>query len=237
MTPPAATIVLPLEGRAYAALEDAANRRFPGRIALVSSFGAEAAVLLHMAARINRRWPVLFVDTGRLFGETLAYRDALARRLRLTDIQTVRAEMAGLRAADPRRALWAEAPDRCCAVRKVAPLRAALADFDAWITGRKRSHGGARADLAEEEIDGRHVKLNPLAAWTAADVDAYFAKYELPRHPLQDDGYASIGCVVCTARTAPGADARSGRWAGSAKTECGIHWPAAGGPPQRLGRR
>ena len=226
---------MPHKAAALAAIEDAANRRFPGRVALVSSFGTESAVLLHMAARIDRALPILFIDTGRLFGETLAYRDALARRRNLSNIRTVRPDFAALRVADPRRARWADDPDRCCGVRKVAPLRAALQDFDAWITGRKRGHGGQRAELPLEEFDGAHVKLNPLAAWSEADVDAYFDAHELPRHPLQRDGYASVGCVTCTARVDDGARARSGRWAGLEKTECGSHWPADGGSPQRGG--
>ncbi|MEM6491254.1 MAG: phosphoadenylyl-sulfate reductase [Pseudomonadota bacterium] len=223
-----------LEDLARGTLENAVRRWFPGRIALVSSFGAEAAVLLHMASRIDRDLPVLFVDTGRLFRETLDYRDRLALRLGLRNLRTVQPPAAAVAAADPARTLWGDDPDRCCSVRKVAPLREALAPFAAWITGRKRAHGQARISLEDIEVDGAHLKLNPLAAWSAEDVAAYYARYELPEHPLVRDGYASIGCAPCTAKTVDGDDPRSGRWVGVTKTECGIHWPADGGPPQRV---
>jgi phosphoadenosine phosphosulfate reductase len=203
---------------------------FPGRIALVSSFGAEAAVLLHMVARVDTATPVLFVDTGKLFGETLRYRDRLAAELGLRDLRILRADAAAVAKADPDGTLWRDDPDRCCAVRKVTPLEGPLAAFDAWINGRKRHHGGVRAELPIAERDGDRVKLNPLAAWTASDVDDYFQAWNLPRHPLVEDGFASIGCIPCTARIEPGEDARAGRWRGLDKTECGIHHAPAARP-------
>ncbi len=201
---------------------------FPGRIALVSSFGAESAVLLHMVARIAPELPVIFVDTGRLFGETLRYRDRLQRILGLENIITVTPDPVRLAAEDPRETLFRTNPDRCCFLRKVLPLEDALAPFSAWISGRKRYQGADRARLPRvEAVDGR-IKINPLADWSRADVAAYFAAHDLLRHPLEADGYVSIGCMPCTDRLRPGdADVRAGRWRGREKTECGIHLPRA----------
>src|SRR5260370_5681458 len=148
---------------------------FPGRIALVSSFGTEAAVLLHMIASIDRTLPVLFIDTGKLFGETLRYRDALAVHLRLTNVKTLGPADPRLSESDPDGRLWHRSADACCQLRKVEPLAKALAGFDAWISGRKRYQGGLRACLPEIEfIDGR-VKVNPLASWSAAEIATAFA--------------------------------------------------------------
>lgn len=205
------------------ALADLVCRRFAGTVALVSSFGAEAAVLLHMVASLDRAVPVIFLDTGKLFGETLRYRNLLIRRLDLIDVRTIEPDPAHIAAADPAGTLWRTDPDRCCALRKVEPLARALAPFEAWINGRKRSHRARRAALPPiERIDGR-VKINPLAAWSPDDVVSYFARHDLPHHPLVADGYTSIGCLPCTDRTLPGEDPRSGRWRGRDKTECGIH--------------
>lgn len=210
-----------LEGEAL--LEAMITRVFPGRIALVSSFGAEAAVLLDMVARIDRSVPVLFLDTGKHFDETLTYRDILARRFGLTDLRNLRPDPSDLRHADADGGLHRHDPDLCCHIRKVAPLERALGGFDAWITGRKRFQGSDRTRLGPIEVVDDKVKVNPLAGWTAAQVDAAFRHRGLPRHPLFDDGYRSIGCAPCTRRVLAGEDARSGRWAGLNKTECGIH--------------
>ncbi len=197
---------------------------FPGRIALVSSFGAESAVLLHMVAGIDPALPVIFLDTGKLFGETQRYRTALTAQLGLTGVRVVRPCPRAVAATDPDGALWFHAPERCCALRKVVPLAEAVAGVDAWITGRKRSHGDVRADLplVEATGDGR-VKINPLIHWTRSDVVAYRDRHGLPAHPLEADGYLSIGCLPCTDRVAGGEAVRAGRWRGLAKTECGIH--------------
>lgn len=212
---------------AEALLAEAILHRFRGRIALVSSFGAEAAVLLHLVASIDPATPVIFLDTGKLFGETLRYRDVLVRRLGLTDVRSVEPDAARLSALDPDGTLWMRDPDACCALRKVEPLARALAPFDAWINGRKRHHGGDRVALPTvETVDGR-VKLNPLADWDAAAIEAYFERHDLPRHPLVADGYASIGCMPCTTPLGAGETARDGRWRGRAKSECGIHLPGA----------
>jgi phosphoadenosine phosphosulfate reductase len=204
-------------------LRAAIEETWRGRIALVSSFGTEAAVLLHLVASIDPATPVLFVDTLKLFPETLRYRDLLTARLGLRNVRTVQPDAARLAAIDPDGDLWRRDPDACCALRKVEPLSQALAGFDAWINGRKRFHGDLRAGLAAvEQADGR-IKLNPLADWGIEDIDGYFAAHNLPRHLLEADGYTSIGCMPCSAPTRLGEDRRAGRWRGRDKTECGIH--------------
>ncbi len=203
---------------------------FPKKIALVSSFGAEAAVLLHMVASIDNAVPVIFIDTGKLFGETKRYRDQLVERLNLADVRVARASSTEILAADPNGSLWRDDPDACCALRKVNPLRDALAPFSAWINGRKRHHGDTRSTIRLVEREDLRIKLNPLAHWTRTDVEAYFSTYELPHHPLVADGFASIGCTPCTARVKPGEDIRAGRWRGVDKTECGIHQMAGTRP-------
>lgn len=205
----------------------AALGAFGDQIALVSSFGAESAVLLHMAAEIDRDIPVLFLDTGMQFAQTLDYRQDLAQRLGLTDVRDLRPAFKDLAAADPSHTLWKTDTDACCNLRKVVPLDAALGGFDAWITGRKRFQAATRAALPVVEQAGTKVKINPLANWTKADLDAYVAEHDLPPHPLVAQGYPSIGCWPCTKAVAAGEDERSGRWAGSEKTECGIHTPSA----------
>jgi phosphoadenosine phosphosulfate reductase len=199
-----------------------------GRVAVVSSFGAESAVLLHLVAAADPTTPVLFLETGKHFPETLAYRDALTAHLGLTDVRNLVPDPAELAARDAQGQRWQYDPDGCCAIRKVAPLQRALADFDATITGRKAFQAATRAALprVERDADGR-LKLNPLIDWNAADIAAYACAHDLPAHPLVAAGYPSIGCAPCTASVAPGADPRSGRWAGFDKTECGIHVPEA----------
>jgi phosphoadenosine phosphosulfate reductase len=208
-------------------LAEMIRNEFPGRIALVSSFGVEAAVLLHMVASIDPATPVLFLDTGKLFGETLRYRDALIRQLGLREVRTIQPDPARLLAEDPSGTLWRTDPDRCCLMRKVEPLADALAGFEAWINGRKRYHGGARADLPVIEVADGRIKINPLASWTAEHMAAYFAAHDLPPHPLSAEGYLSVGCLPCSDRARPGEAARDGRWRGRGKTECGIHLPSA----------
>jgi phosphoadenosine phosphosulfate reductase len=201
----------------------AINYDHAGRIAVVSSFGAQSAVLLALVAEIDPATPVLFVDTRQHFAETLAYRDALIRTLGLTGVRTVGPRDSELANADPTAELWKYDPDACCALRKVTPLDRALAPFEAWITGRKRHQALSRVALpVQETVDGK-VKLNPLAAWTADQIEAEMVARGLPRHALSLAGYPSIGCATCTRAVAAGEDPRSGRWAGTGKTECGIH--------------
>lgn len=197
---------------------------FPGRIGLVSSFGTEAAVLLHMVARIDPYVPVIFLDTWKHFPETLAYRDALVERLGLCNTQTVTPRPALLEAEDPRGVLHADDPDHCCHLRKTRPMLQALRAMDCWITGRKRHQADTRRELPRFEVQDRWIKVNPLAEWRARDVSAYFETHDLPPHPLQAQGYPSVGCAPCTRAVAVGEDARAGRWAESDKTECGIHF-------------
>jgi len=201
---------------------------FPGRIAAVSSFGAESAVVLHMLAGIDPAVPVIFLDTGKLFPETLAYRDSLVALLGLSDVRSARPDAARLARTDAAGTLWQTDPDACCWHRKVEPLETALTGFAAWITGRKRYQGASRRtlEMVEAGPDSR-IKLNPLAAWSAAEVERYLAQHDLPLHPLRTNGYGSIGCTTCTRPVLPGEDSRAGRWAGSGKTECGIHCPPA----------
>jgi phosphoadenosine phosphosulfate reductase len=204
-------------------LRSAITARFAGRFAVVSSFGADAAMLLALVAEIDRSVPVLFLDTGKHFPETLAYREMLVRRLGLRDVRQIRPDPVQLATSDPDGELHRWIPDDCCGIRKVAPLGRALAGFAAWATGRRRSQSPSRAALRfEETVDGR-TKLNPLADWTAERVTAELARRGLPRHPLVAAGYASIGCAPCTRAVRPGEDPRAGRWAGQGKTECGIH--------------
>lgn len=197
---------------------------FDGRVAVVSSFGTESAVLLALAAEADPSFPVVFVNTGKLFGETLRYRDKLIAALGLTGVRTVGPTDAELAAGDPDSLLFTRSPDACCHLRKTVPLDRALEGFDAWVTGRKRFQATTRAALPlfEEEGTGR-IKINPLAHWDRERIEQEFTRRNLPRHPLEADGFLSIGCFTCTERVAPGADPRSGRWAGTAKTECGIH--------------
>lgn len=197
---------------------------FRGRIALISSFGTEAAVLLHMVAQIDPATPVIFLNTEKLFGETLRYRDQLQRLLGLTDIRSIKPDEREVEAVDPDGILWYGNPDMCCYVRKVEPLRRAVLGFDALITGRKRFQGGERTalPLLELDDDGR-IKVNPLAGWNKQDLEAYFVRHALPRHTLEADGFLSIGCMPCTDRVKPGENARAGRWRNLEKTECGIH--------------
>jgi phosphoadenosine phosphosulfate reductase len=193
-----------------------------GRVAVVSSFGTESAVLLHLVARIDRSVPVIFINTQKMFGETLAYRDSLVELLGLTDLRVMRPDPHAIAAQDGKSMRWAYDPDGCCDLRKVEPLARALAPFDAWISGRKAFQAG-RAGLPRLELDGGRLKINPLADWHKAGIDAHFAAHQLPRHPLEADGFASIGCVPCTSRVQPGEDPRAGRWRHWDKTECGIH--------------
>ncbi|MGW8279497.1 phosphoadenylyl-sulfate reductase [Sphingomonas aurantiaca] len=196
-----------------------------GRIAAVSSFGAESAVLLHMVAQVDVDVPVVFTNTQKMFGETLAYRDELAETLGFTDLRVFRPDPRLLAIKDKTGLRWSYDPDGCCDLRKVEPLRRALAPFDSWISGRKGFQSGTRTALPRFEEDEGRLKINPLADWDKAKLDAYFAEHQLPRHPLEAQGYLSIGCAPCTTKVAPGEDPRAGRWRSFDKVECGIHAP------------
>ena len=214
---------------------ESAVESFGDKLALVSSFGAESAVLLHLAAQVKPDIAVLFLDTGMLFGQTLDFRRQLADRLGLTNVRDLRPAYQDLATGDPQAKLWETDTDACCHIRKVLPLDLALGEFDAWITGRKRFHGGDRMNLAVvEETEGK-LKFNPLANWGKADLDAYMAEHDLPAHPLVAQGFPSIGCWPCTQPAAEGEDTRAGRWKGLDKSECGIHLARAPGTPNNVG--
>lgn len=210
-------------------LTGALNDRSNGDIALVSSFGAESVVLLHLVATIKRDTPVIMIDTEMLFPETLAYQAEVSRKLGLTDVRVIRASGEKVKAQDPDGMLHQSNPDACCALRKTGPLQDALAGFDGWITGRKRFQNGQRTGLEFFEAETpMRMKINPLAHWRAEDVTAYMENNNLPRHPLVARGYPSIGCAPCTSPVWAGEDPRSGRWRGQDKVECGIHFGADG---------
>ena len=210
---------------ASAVLDHAMNDPQVGRIALVSSFGAESVALLHMASVVDRSVPILFLDTQMLFPETLAYQRDLADRLGLTDVRILTPDRTETFLRDPESDLHLSDPDACCALRKVEPLEDALEDFDAWFTGRKRYQGGQRVDMQFfEDEGGVRIKVNPLAHWTPSDVQDYILNNRLPRHPLVGKGFPSIGCAPCTTRVAEGEDPRAGRWRDREKLECGIHF-------------
>jgi phosphoadenosine phosphosulfate reductase len=220
---------------AYAGLEGRELIRtiakdFKGRVALLSSFGAESAVLLHMVAEVDRSIPIIFLDTLKLFPETIAYRDQLVRELGLTDLRILTPNPEDIQRVDPDGNLYEIDHDLCCHFRKSVPMEKAFDGFDVMISGRKRFHGAARADLNAVSIDGDRLKIEPLAGFTALDLQTYMQKHNLPSHPLKLQGYHSIGCMPL-ACTAPGGSAdnpREGRWMGSDKTECGIHFTANG---------
>ena len=193
------------------------------RLALVSSFGTEAAALLKVMADVDPAIPVIFLDTGWLFDETLAYRDMLTAMLGLRDVRSIRPLEEALQREDGDRDLWFSDPDACCRIRKVEPLKRALAPFDAWINGRKRFQGGLRVAIPVVEADGLRLKFNPFANVRSAEIEAIYARAKLPPHPLKASGFLSVGCMPCTSRAQPGEDARDGRWRGRSKTECGIH--------------
>lgn len=196
---------------------------FSGRVAVVSSFGAESAVLLHMVASIDPATPVLFLDTGNIFGETLRYRDTLVGTLGLSDVRSIRPDPEEEARADPDGDLWKRDPDTCCYVRKVLPLRRALQAFEAEISGRKRFQTPARSKMRTIEPSEGRIKINPLADYTLGALHGYIARHGLPRHPLVDAGYLSLGCIPCTERAPRDGDYRAGRWPGRLKDECGIH--------------
>ncbi|NNC71844.1 MAG: phosphoadenylyl-sulfate reductase [Sphingomonadaceae bacterium] len=200
-----------------------------GKIALVSSFGTEAAVLLHLVSRVDKELPVIFVDTLKMFPETLAYREQLIARLSLTAASVVTPNAETLAEKDANGLRWSFDPDGCCAIRKVEPLARAKDGLDAWISGRKAFQSVTRENLPRFEIEDGRLKINPLGDWVKDDLEAYFEEHDLPRHPLEEQGYLSVGCAPCTSKVAPGEDPRAGRWRGWDKTECGIHSPIDGG--------
>jgi len=198
------------------------------KLAVVSSFGTESAALLKVMAEVDAAIPVVFLDTGWLFAETLAYRDMLIEKLGLSDVRSIKPAEETLKREDPEGELWFSNPDACCRIRKVEPLSRALKPFSAWINGRKRFQGGLRADIPVVEQDGARLKFNPFANLSREDIQAIYAAAKLPPHPLLAKGFLSVGCMPCTSRAAPDEDARAGRWRGRPKSECGIHTVTSG---------
>jgi len=218
----AASLSAQLEGQDALSLLKAAKAEF-GTIALSSSFGADSVVLLHLVSQFDADTPVVFLDTDRHFFQTIQYRNQLTKRLGLTQLINLKADPQEVADFDPKSELWSKAPDACCALRKVRPLNRTLPFYSAWITGRKRFQSETRTHMPLIEWDGNSFKINPLATWSRDDIADYIKAHDLPEHPLVEQGYLSIGCYSCTKPVELGEDARSGRWAGQDKTECGIH--------------
>jgi phosphoadenosine phosphosulfate reductase len=195
---------------------------FTGHVGAVSSFGTESAILLHLIAAIDKATPILFLDTGKHFDETLRYRNALVAALNLSDVRSIEPLASSLAAQDPRGDLHKSSTDHCCAIRKVEPMARAVIPFDAWLTGRKRFQASTRASLPLFEAVGHRIRINPLAGWSEEDLTGYQEAHDLPVHPLIAYGYFSVGCAPCT-EPSPPEDQRGGRWKGQAKVECGIH--------------
>ncbi|VAW19786.1 Phosphoadenylyl-sulfate reductase [thioredoxin] [hydrothermal vent metagenome] len=206
-------------------LRAAAKELLAGDLAVVSSFGADSAVLLHMVAEVDPNLPVLFLETGKHFAETLSYVQTLKQHFNLTNVQMIKPDAADIKRFDPRGELWKTDPDSCCYIRKTAPLEAALSQYGGWVTGRKRFQTSQRGVLPHFELTAdERIKINPLAYWSNSDIIAYKKLHDLPAHPLFDLGYSSIGCAPCTSAVGDGEDVRAGRWRGKNKAECGIHF-------------
>ncbi|MGB0908135.1 MAG: phosphoadenylyl-sulfate reductase [Maricaulaceae bacterium] len=205
------------------ALEQALSD-YEGKIVLASSLGVDSVVLLHMVAQIDKNVPIIFLDTGKHFRETLTYRDMIVEDLGLTDFRNITPDFETVKSEDADGQLYSTDPDACCNLRKVRPLDSVISGFEARITGRKRYQTPQRKDMPMLEVGGRQAKVNPLAYWHAKDVTGYMRKHDLPPHPLLALGFLSVGCQPCTTRVADGEDARAGRWRNHEKTECGIHY-------------
>ncbi len=224
-------------GDLSAALEDAdapeilayAHDLLGDRLAIVSSFGAESVVLLHLASQIDPSMAVIFVDTRMLFAETLQYQIDVARHLGLSNVRRISTDTTVLRLSDGADDLHISQPDDCCHLRKTLPLQTALLEFDGWVTGRKRHQTSARSDMSIVEADGgRRLKFNPLAKWSPLMIADHMDRFDLPKHPMVAKGFRSLGCAPCTSATVDGEDPRAGRWSGQQKTECGIHFGSDG---------
>lgn len=211
------------ERSAHEIIELAVKHEFAGEVAAVSSFGADSAVLLSLIADVDRDLPVLFLDTGKHFEETLGYRDALAGDFGLRNLQVLKPSPDLLAERDPDGTLHQRDTNACCEIRKVEPLARGLSPYAAWFTGRKRFQSATRSKLQAFEAVGERIRINPLARWTTTNLADYMRDHALRENPLVAYGYLSIGCFPCTQPVQPGEDARSGRWAGQAKVECGIH--------------
>lgn len=210
---------------ALGVLRYAVSDVLPGDLAIVSSFGADSSVLLHLVAQVDPSMPVYFLETGKHFPETLAYVETLKKTLGLINVHAIHPNADDVMRFDPTGDLWETDPDSCCHIRKTEPLEPVTEQYGGWVTGRKRYQTKERGVLPHFELtsDDR-IKVNPLAYFSDADVIEYRQKHNLPEHPLYAKGYKSIGCAPCTSAVAEGEDARAGRWRGLNKKECGIHF-------------
>ena len=213
-----------LEGRSPQEILTWATSTFAPDVVLTCSFQHDGVVLAHMLTTIAPTVPIVFLNTGFHFPETLAYRDDIVRRfgINLRDVQPSmpRGEFASKHGLD----LYRRDPDLCCRINKVEPLRAALEGVRCWLNGRRRDQAATRSGLSVvERFEGGIHKVNPMVAWNAKDTYRYMQEHSIPEHPLFDKGYASIGCAPCTRPILAGEDERAGRWSGTSKTECGIH--------------
>lgn len=210
-----------------------AAERFAGRVTLTCSWQRQSSVLVDMLWRIGAEVRIVEFDTGLIFPETHATRDRLVERYGI-GVTTIRPrQTVAEQATTEGPSLWERDPDRCCSLRKVEPMARAMADADAWITGIRREQSVTRRNARKVELaaDRALVKIQPLADWSDEDVTAYLYLHDVPYNPLHDEGYPSIGCFPCTRAVNPGDDPRSGRWAGTGKSECGLHLPIAGATP------
>jgi phosphoadenosine phosphosulfate reductase len=212
-----------LEGAPAEEIAKWATEEFGARFCVTSSMAD--AVVAHLISRVAPGVDVVFLDTGLHFPETLKVRDTVAATMNV-NVRSIRPRMTvGQQDGEFGPRLFARSPDECCFLRKVEPLERALSDYDAWATGLRRDESPTRADTPVVAFDAKRgkVKVNPIAAWTQADVDSYIAQWDVPVNELFAKGYGSIGCWPCTRRTQPGEDPRAGRWALFEKTECGLH--------------
>ena len=196
---------------------------FLKKIVVTSSFGAESIVILHLVSRIDKNIAIIFLNTGKLFPETLEYLNKVKKILNLKNIKVQKPSLKDLRINDPKGLLHKSNPELCCKLRKVVPLEHAIAPYKGWINGRKRFHGLERSNIKKIEKLNSIIKINPLADWNFKKITNYIKKYKLPEHPLVEKGYKSIGCVPCTSKIAEDDSHRSGRWKNLKKNECGIH--------------
>tara|TARA_Y100000589_G_scaffold284108_1_gene282742 strand:- start:158 stop:850 length:693 start_codon:yes stop_codon:yes gene_type:complete len=197
---------------------------FGDRIVYVSSFGTESAVILHIISKIDKNFPIILLNTNFLFDQTLNYKNKLINLFKFENFLEVLPNNSDLKKFDPKNTLWQKDVEKCCNLRKVKPLDRILKNYDAWISGRKTYQGGERKDLRPFESNNGKIVVNPLANFGQKSVFQYFKNYNLPKHPLLEEGYFSIGCTHCTHKSSDVKDPRSGRWASNKKTECGIHY-------------
>jgi len=198
-------------------------RKFKSKITYICSFGTESAIILHMISKINKNFPIFLLNTHFLFPETIVYKNKLLKKFSLTNCSDIFPDESLIKKKDPENNLWKNNTDGCCEIRKVKPLDKALKNYSSWISGRKSYHQGQRIDLNPFELLNEKIVVNPLINITKQEVENYFEVNNLPKHPLLNDGFFSIGCIHCTFKTTDKNDIRSGRWKNKIKTECGIH--------------